>query len=109
MFLHVSSRPSEVFSIPKFTSVSFLKVLKGEHELFCRVFPQHNDDAAKSLTPFGESLGMLLLEIFRPRYIHLNNISVIADLIDTLRNQVLHSSIVYDFLCPFRSVTLQHS
>lgn len=109
MFLHVSSRPSEVISIPMFTSVSFLKVLKGEHELFCRVFPQHNDDAAKSLTPFGESLGMLLLEIFRPRYIHLNNISVIADLIDTLRNQVLHSSIVYDFLCPFRSVTLQHS
>ena len=66
------------------------QVLARERELFSRAFPLDNDDVSKSLAAFVESLGSLLQEIFRPRYIPINDICVIADLIDTLRNQVLY-------------------
>ena len=89
--LRISDYSTEV-SLPAFIRAScsyFLQVCRAERELFEGAFPLESSDVVPTLWSLMEPMGAALHDAIRPRYIALNDVYTLAELVDLLVEEVM--------------------
>jgi len=93
--LRISDYSTEV-SLPAFIRAScsyFLQVCRAERELFEGAFPLESSDVVPTLWTLMEPMGAALHDAIRPRYIALNDVYILAELVDLLVEEIMEEQL----------------
>ena len=93
--LRISDYSTEV-SLPAFIRAScsyFLQVCRAERELFEGAFPLESSDVVPTLWTLMEPIGAALHDAIRPRYIALNDVYTLAELVDLLVEEIMEEQL----------------
>ena len=71
----------------------FLQVCRAERELFESAFPLESSDIVSSMWTLMEPIGAALHDAIRPRYIALNDVYFLAELVDLLSEEVMEEQL----------------
>ena len=93
--LRISNYSTEV-SLHAFIRAScsyFLQVCRAERELFEGAFPLQSSDVVPTLWTLMEPIGAALHDAIRPRYIALNDVYILAELVDLLVEEIMEEQL----------------